>query len=97
MIHTMDVKYRIPNGLLEKFATEAKQNRTDKGDHRETLAFITGCWNEQENEIIAKEIIFPKQRGTSTEVEDLGKYIFQCPCYANDMCVSKHFLIYSCI
>ena len=79
MVDTMDVKYKISNSLLEKFATEAKQNISQKGDHRETLAFVTGCWEEQENEIIAKEVIFPKQRGTSTEVEDLGKYIFLCP------------------
>ncbi len=75
MVHTIDVKYKIPKGLLEKFATEAKQNRCYKGDHRETLAFVTGCWREQENDIIAKEVIFPKQRGTSSNVEDLGKYL----------------------
>jgi hypothetical protein len=75
MVHTMDLKFKIPNGLLEKFATEAKQNISHKGNHRETLAFVTGCWGEQENEIVAKEVIFPKQRGTTTEVEDLGKYI----------------------
>ena len=75
MVNSIDVKYKIPKGLLEKFATEAKQNRSHKGDHRETLAFVAGCWGEQENEIIAKEVIFPKQKGTSSNVEDLGKYL----------------------
>ena len=48
------------------------KNKTTNG-HIETLALITGCWNG--STLIAKDVIFPKQTGTSMEVEDRGKLI----------------------
>ena len=68
----MEISYSVPRDLLEKFAVEAQQNKCVNGDgHKETLAFITGHWLQ--NKIFAKDLIFPKQRGSSTDVEDLGK------------------------
>ena len=66
------ITYIIPNGILEAFGRESLKNKTSNG-HIETLALITGCWNG--STLIARDIIFPKQTGTSTEVEDKGKYI----------------------
>ena len=68
----MEISYSVPRDLLEKFAVEAQQNKcVNGGGHNETLAFITGHWLQ--NKLFAQDLIFPKQRGSSTEVEDLGK------------------------
>ena len=68
----MEISYSVPRDLLEKFAVEAQQNKcVNGGGHKETLAFITGHWLQ--NKLFAQDLIFPKQRGSSTEVEDLGK------------------------
>ena len=62
--------YKIPSSIIEKFGKVALENKY-LNRHIETLALITGVWSG--NEIIAKDLIFPKQRGSSTDVEDLGK------------------------
>ena len=64
------VTYKISKQLIDAFTKEALKNRNKSG-HNETLALIAGVW--QEGELIAKDLIFPKQNGTSSDVEDLGK------------------------
>ena len=77
----MEINYSVPRDLLEKFAVEAQQNKCiNGGGHNETLAFVTGHWLQ--NKIVAQDLIFPKQRGSSTEVEDLGKN-YQTMIYKN--------------
>ena len=44
-------------------------NKKDK-NHIETLALIAGVWSGRH--LIAKDLIFPKQNGSSSDVEDLG-------------------------
>ena len=65
------ITYKIPKDLIDGFIKEALKN-TDRNGHIESLALVAGYWNG--NELIAKDLIFPKQRGTSSSVEDLGKY-----------------------
>ena len=75
------ISYNVPKDLLEKFALEAQKNKSvNGGGHKETLAFITGHWIQ--NKLFAQDLIFPKQRGSSTEVEDLGKN-YQTMIYKN--------------
>lgn len=63
--------YKIPHSLIEEFGKVALDNKY--GDkHIETLALVTGVWSQ--GNLIAKDLIFPKQRGTSFDVEDLGNF-----------------------
>ena len=64
------ILYKIPNDIIKEFGKLALENKSLNG-HIETLALITGFWSG--NDIIAKELIFPKQRGSPIAVEDLGK------------------------
>ena len=64
------ITYKIPKDLIDSFIKEALKNKGTNG-HIECLALVAGQWNG--NQLIAKDLIFPKQRGTSTSVEDLGK------------------------
>ena len=63
--------YQISKNLIEFFAKEALKNVSGINQLNETLAYIVGHKNE--NHVVADEIIFPKQRGSSSDVEDLGK------------------------
>ena len=63
------IRYIISEEILETFCWEALKNKSPSG-HIETLALVTGYWNG--TNLIADGLIFPKQSGTSTEVEDLG-------------------------
>ena len=65
------ILYKIPNGIIQEFGRLALENRSING-HIETLALITGV--QSGNDIIAKELIFPRQKGSPIAVEDLGKY-----------------------
>ena len=63
------IDYIISKEILENFCKEALKNKSPSG-HIETLALVTGYWNGIN--LIADGLIFPKQQGNSTEVEDLG-------------------------
>ena len=65
------ITYKVPKDLIDDFTTEALKNK-DRHGHVESLALVAGHWNG--NQLIANDLIFPKQRGTSNSVEDLGKY-----------------------
>ena len=64
-----DVVYEIPYQMIEAFGKVALLNKKDK-NHIETLALIAGVWSGRH--LIAKDLIFPKQNGSSSDVEDLG-------------------------
>ena len=77
------MRYKIPHTVLTTFLEHAVNNFAANdnagsshlphhGYHIETLAFLVGIQDGEE--ILATEIIFPKQFGTSGHVEDLGKY-----------------------
>ena len=65
------IVYKIPKDLIDSFIKDALKNKGKNG-HIESLALVVGHRNG--NQLIAKDLIFPKQRGTSSSVEDLGKY-----------------------
>ena len=67
------MRYKIPKKALEKFIKVAKSNKSnDDGRHIETLAYLLG-YEDQNGEIIATEMVFPNQNGTSILVIDEGK------------------------
>ena len=66
------ITYKIPKDLIDSFVKEALKNK-NTNDHIETLALVVGY--RSGNQLVAKDLIFPKQKGTSTSVEDLGKYL----------------------
>ena len=77
-------KYNIPHKFIEEFISRAGANVDDSNEHLETLAVLSG--EISGNEITAKELIFPSQRGTACDVEDLGKLHIVilkiiCSCY----------------
>ena len=67
--HTM--QYNIPSKLFEEFGRVARENLDENGFQIETLGILIGI--KEGSEITAKELIFPDQRGTASDVEDLGK------------------------
>ena len=64
------MEYKIPKDLIDNFIKEALQSRDDNGQV-ESLALVAGFLDG--NQLTAKDLIFPKQKGTSFDVEDLGK------------------------
>ena len=64
--------YLISNHLIKHFAEEALKNKASTNGHNESLAIIVG--HTEGNKIFADELIFPAQTGTSSDVEDLGKF-----------------------
>lgn len=66
------ITYKVPKDLIDDFTKEALKNK-DKDGYVETLALVTGYLSG--TQLIAKDLIFPKQKGTSTSVENLGKNI----------------------
>ena len=69
----LDIVFKIPCGFLEYFSSEAMKNQNQNGNWNETLALVTGYWDQ--NALVAQDLIFPKQRGTLTDVEDLGELL----------------------
>ena len=61
---------QIPCSVISKFVEVSSQNFSIDCEHIETLAFLIGYINE--NDVIATELIFPKQHGTPCKVDDLG-------------------------
>ena len=65
------MKYIIPHEVITSFLEHSVNNvSTRNGCHIETLAFLIG--RKDEDIIAATHIIFPKQHGTSTYVDDMG-------------------------
>ena len=64
-----DVVYKIPYQMIEEFGRVSLLNKKN-GSHVETLALIAGFWSGRQ--LIAKDLIFPKQNGSTSDVEDLG-------------------------
>ena len=63
---------KIPQELIQRFLEIASNNKAEDKGHIETLAYLMG--HKQENgTIVATELIFPAQKGSSTLVEDEGK------------------------
>lgn len=68
-----EVVYKIPNQIIQEFCQVALNNKDTRG-HIETLGLITGVWSGKD--LIAKELIFPQQKGSASYVEDLGNNMF---------------------
>ena len=67
----MSISYLIPSNIINVFAEEALNNVGPNGRHLETLALLVG--RRENGTIIADEIIFPKQTGFESFVNDDGK------------------------
>ena len=65
------ITYKIPKEIITNFTKEALKNK-DGNNHVETLALVAG--HLIGDQLIAKDLIYPKQKGTSTSVENLGKF-----------------------
>ena len=66
--------YIIGDDLLSKFMKVAAKNTSTDGQHLETLAFLLG-YSESDN-LIATDLIFPKQHGQAHKVDDQGIILF---------------------
>ena len=67
------MKIIVQKNFIEEFLKVAKNNLS-VGDnlHVETLAYLLG--HESEGNLIATELIFPKQKGSAVKVVDEGKF-----------------------
>ena len=68
----------IPESIISQFVEISSKNFSIDGGHIETLAFLIGY--ENDSDIIATELIIPKQHGTPTNVDDLGINFFKEYC-----------------
>ena len=67
--------YEIPAILIEEFLKVSSNNISSKDNlHVETLAFLIGTSNEET--ATATHLIFPRQNGGASHVNDEGKYDF---------------------
>ena len=65
--------YIIPGQLLREFRKVSSNNRSPQdGRHVETLAYLIGY--QSDGNLIGTDLIFPKQSGTSSHVDDIGRY-----------------------
>ena len=65
--------YIIPEQLFREFRKVSSKNRSPcNGRHVETLAYLIGY--QSEGNLIGTDLVFPKQSGTSSHVDDIGKY-----------------------
>ena len=66
--------YKIPESFIKCFTEYATKNKSPIDQkHIETLAFLVGY--KEDNEIIGSDLVFPKQRGGISDVEDHGKFL----------------------
>ena len=70
-----NVSYIINGLLFDVFKEDALKNYSNSGDLNETMAILLG-YEEESNRYVSTELIYPKQKGSSTSVVDLGKYKF---------------------
>ena len=73
------MKIIVQENFIEEFMKVAKHNLSvDDNLHVETIAYLLGY--ESEGNLIATELIFPKQEGSSVMVVDQGK-LLGCLCW----------------
>ena len=68
-------KYQIPSKLLQYFVNASQETRdaVQKTKNIETLGLIVGII---ENDIvIGKELYFPRQEATTSQVNNLGRFL----------------------
>ena len=64
--------FLIPNELIDNFVSVSSKNVSkDDGKHLETLAFLSGSW--ENGNLIGSDLIFPQQNCQPNGVEDKGK------------------------
>ena len=70
----LKMKIFVQQNFIEEFLKVAKNNLSvgDDNQHVETLAYLLG--HESEGNLIATELIFPKQKGSAVMVVDQGKF-----------------------
>ena len=67
------MKVIVQENFIEEFMKVAKHNLSVSDNlHVETLAYLLGY--ESEGNLIATELIFPKQEGSAVMVLDQGKF-----------------------
>ena len=66
------ISYQVHSQLLYNFAIEALKNKIPEGGHNETLAYLTG--HIQGGIFTSHDLVYPKQRCSSSNVDDLGRY-----------------------
>ena len=59
---------------MREFRKVSSNNRSQDGRHVETLAYLIGY--QSDGNLIGTDLVFPKQSGTSSHVDDIGKYFF---------------------
>ena len=63
--------YRIPLEVIEKFVSVSAKNKSDCGEHIETLAYLVGY--KSNADFIGTHLVFPEQEGRVDRVDDKGK------------------------
>jgi hypothetical protein len=63
--------YLIPLEVIEKFGSVSAKNKSDCGEHIETLAYLVGY--KSNDDFIGTHLVFPEQEGTGDRVDDKGK------------------------
>lgn len=61
----------MPPHLIDRFFEKAVINCDDNGKIVETLGLVVG--SKTSTTITARELVFPSQSGTASQVDDLGK------------------------
>ena len=68
------MRYKFPEEALDKFTEVAKLNKSEEDHgHIETLGYFLGYEDETNGTVVATELVFPNQIGTSVLVSDEGK------------------------
>ena len=63
----------IPENLIQEFVKVSGKNYSSQdGKHIETLAFLVG-YSDEFNNTKATHLIFPRQKGDASKVDDQGK------------------------
>ena len=63
--------YLIPLEVIKKFGSVSAKNKSDRGEHIETLAYLVGY--KLNDDFIGTHLVFPEQEGTGDRVDDNGK------------------------
>ena len=63
--------YLIPLEVIKKFGSVSAKNKSDCGEHIETLAYLVGY--KSNDDFIGTHQVFPEQEGRSDSVDDKGK------------------------
>ena len=63
--------YLIPLEVIQHFGSVSGNNKSDSGQHIETLAYLIGY--KSNDDFIGTHLVFPEQEGRSDSVDDKGK------------------------